>query len=139
MTSANTVHYDRWFQLADSDRDGRVTGGDAVAFFGRSGLPRETLATVWELANDRRLGYLDRLAFHKAMDLISLAQSVGADSGVVRRTESAWGQPGGKAGVGAQGISLLGASLLGASIRTLQLSCVMITIVLAVRVPADGG
>ncbi|EFJ53160.1 hypothetical protein VOLCADRAFT_55400 [Volvox carteri f. nagariensis] len=75
MSSSNAVHYDRWFQSADSDRDGRVTGGDAVAFFGRSGLPREVLATVWELANDRRLGYLDRMAFHKAMDLISLAQS----------------------------------------------------------------
>ncbi|GIL50072.1 hypothetical protein Vafri_6390 [Volvox africanus] len=75
MASSNAVHYDRWFQAADSDRDGRVTGSDAVTFFGRSGLPREVLATVWELANDRRLGYLDRLAFHKAMDLISLAQS----------------------------------------------------------------
>ncbi|GLC45016.1 hypothetical protein PLESTM_001675900 [Pleodorina starrii] len=75
MASTNAVHYDRWFQSADSDRDGRVTGGDAVAFFGRSGLPREVLATVWDLANDRRLGYLDRMAFHKAMDLISLAQS----------------------------------------------------------------
>ncbi|KXZ52131.1 hypothetical protein GPECTOR_10g760 [Gonium pectorale] len=73
--SGNAVHYDRWFQAADSDRDGRVTGGDAVAFFGRSGLPREVLATVWELANDRRLGYLDRMAFHKAMNLIALAQS----------------------------------------------------------------
>lgn len=31
---------------------------------------------VWDLANDRRLGFLDRLAFHKAMDLISLAQTV---------------------------------------------------------------
>ncbi|KAG2438490.1 hypothetical protein HXX76_005042 [Chlamydomonas incerta] len=72
---ANGVHYDRWFQTADSDRDGRVTGGDAVAFFGRSGLPREVLATVWDLANDRRLGYLDRLAFHKSLDLIALAQS----------------------------------------------------------------
>ncbi|KAG2500095.1 hypothetical protein HYH03_001679 [Edaphochlamys debaryana] len=74
VSVGNAIHYDRWFQTADSDRDGRVTGGDAVAFFGRSGLPREVLATVWELANDRRLGYLDRLAFHKAMDLIALAQ-----------------------------------------------------------------
>ncbi len=97
MTSANAVHYDRWFQTADSDRDGRVTGGDAVAFFGRSGLPRETLATVWELANDRRLGYLDRLAFHKAMDLISLAQSVGADSGDAAEYQQCLG-PAGTAG-----------------------------------------
>lgn len=66
--------YDRWFQFADGDRDGRVTGKDAVVFFEKSGLPREVLAKVWDMANSLRLGYLDRLAFHKAMDIISLAQ-----------------------------------------------------------------
>jgi EH domain-containing protein 1 len=33
------------------------------------------LAKVWDLANSARAGFLDRLAFHKAMDLISIAQS----------------------------------------------------------------
>lgn len=69
-----TAQYDRWFQVADSDRDGRVTGKDAVGFFEKSGLPREVLAKIWDLANSARLGYLDRTAFHKAMELISLAQ-----------------------------------------------------------------
>lgn len=66
--------YDRWFQLADSDNDGRVTGKDAVGFFEKSGLPREVLAKVWDLGNSQRLGYLDRQAFHKSMELISMAQ-----------------------------------------------------------------
>ena len=66
--------YDRWFAAADADADGRLTGADAVAFFQRSGLPRDVLARVWDLANSSRAGYLDRAAFHKAMDLISLAQ-----------------------------------------------------------------
>lgn len=33
-------------------------------------------AQVWEMANTHRVGYLDRLAFHKAMDLIGMAQQV---------------------------------------------------------------
>eukprot|EP00879_Flechtneria_rotunda_P003023 GHRR01003241.1.p1 GENE.GHRR01003241.1~~GHRR01003241.1.p1 ORF type:complete len:568 (+),score=176.91 GHRR01003241.1:379-2082(+) len=72
---ANAATYDKWFKVADGDQDGRVTGGDAVTFFQRSGLPKEVLAKVWDLANSQRAGFLDRLAFHKAMDLISIAQS----------------------------------------------------------------
>lgn len=74
--AANTAGYDRWFAIADSDRDGRVTGKDAVEFFQRSGLPREVLAKVWDLANSNRQGFLDRAAFHKAMDLIAMGQQV---------------------------------------------------------------
>lgn len=33
-----------WFALADGDGDGALSGGEAVAFFQRSGLPRNTLA-----------------------------------------------------------------------------------------------
>jgi EH domain-containing protein 1 len=48
-----------------------------LRFFQRSGLPKEVLAKVWDLANSQRAGFLDRLAFHKAMDLISMAQQGG--------------------------------------------------------------
>ena len=37
---------DRWFALADADRDGVVAGGEAVAFFSKASLPKETLAQV---------------------------------------------------------------------------------------------
>lgn len=67
--------YDRWFSLADGDGDGRVTGQDAVIFFARSGLPKESLARVWELANTTKQGFLDRNTFHKAMDLIAMGQA----------------------------------------------------------------
>lgn len=49
-----------------------------VGFFAQSALPREELAKVWDLANSARQGYLDRLAFHRAMDIIAIAQQVGA-------------------------------------------------------------
>lgn len=58
-----------------ADRDGRLTGSDAVTFFQRSGLSRELLAKVWAQADYTRRGYLDLPAFAKAMDLISLAQT----------------------------------------------------------------
>jgi len=67
--------YRQWFSIADADCDGRLTGGDAVAFFVRSGLDRGTLAKVWSLADNRRQGFLDVNGFIKAMEFISLAQN----------------------------------------------------------------
>ena len=88
----------------------RVTGKDAVGFFEKSELSREILfkvwimawrkrkaessrhgtvcdavhllflCQVWEMSNHNKQGFLDRLAFHKAMDIIALAQLVGTPS-----------------------------------------------------------
>mmetsp|Transcript_33515 Transcript_33515/g.99767 ORF Transcript_33515/g.99767 Transcript_33515/m.99767 type:complete len:622 (-) Transcript_33515:364-2229(-) len=70
----NATVYDRWFAFADNDRDGRVTGKDAVSFFEKSDLPREVLFRVWEMANSTKAGFLDKPAFHRAMDIVALAQ-----------------------------------------------------------------
>lgn len=35
-----------------------------------------TCPQVWDMANSQRQGFLDRLSFHKAMDLIAIAQQV---------------------------------------------------------------
>jgi|APGre2960657444_1045066.scaffolds.fasta_scaffold133591_1 hypothetical protein len=40
--------FESWFRVADGDRDGVVGGVEAVAFFGRSGLPQATLFQVRE-------------------------------------------------------------------------------------------
>ena len=37
---------ERWFAIADANRDGRIEGTEAITFFQRSGLPRETLKEV---------------------------------------------------------------------------------------------
>lgn len=65
---------------ADADGDGRVTGSDAVAFFSRSGLPRDILAKIWGLSDVARRGFLDAAAFSKAIALVSIAQEGGAIS-----------------------------------------------------------
>ena len=67
-----------WFSAADADGDGRVSGGEAVAFFSRSGLPQATLMTLWELADQPPRGFLEKRQFDVAMQLITVAQ-VGPD------------------------------------------------------------
>ncbi|XP_068322086.1 uncharacterized protein [Pyrus communis] len=42
--SANVDLFDAYFGRADMDRDGRISGNEAVAFFQGSGLPKQVLA-----------------------------------------------------------------------------------------------
>jgi len=37
---------ERWFAIADVNRDGRIEGTEAITFFQRSGLSREALKEV---------------------------------------------------------------------------------------------
>ncbi len=39
--------FKEWFAMADQQRTGMITGGDAVQFFTRSGLHKTVLAQVW--------------------------------------------------------------------------------------------
>ena len=66
--------YNQWFQFADLDNDGVLSGTEAVGFFQRSGLPRNpTLFKVWQyVAGDRPS--LSRQEFYTAMKLVSAAQ-----------------------------------------------------------------
>ncbi|XP_023520754.1 EH domain-containing protein 1-like [Cucurbita pepo subsp. pepo] len=69
--------YQEWFDYADSDGDGRITGNDAIKFFSMSSLSRQDLKQVWAIADSKRLGYLGFTEFITAMQLVSLAQSKG--------------------------------------------------------------
>jgi hypothetical protein len=66
--------YNQWFVLADADKDGVVSGNEAVRFFSKSGLPTNpTLFKVWQyVAGDRPS--LNRREFYTSMKLVSLAQ-----------------------------------------------------------------
>ncbi|XP_009776638.1 EH domain-containing protein 1-like isoform X1 [Nicotiana sylvestris] len=67
--------YQEWFNFADSDGDGRLTGGDATKFFAMSNLPRPELKQVWAIADSKRQGFLSFREFVIAMQLVSLAQA----------------------------------------------------------------
>lgn len=47
MASANVDLFDQYFKRADLDRDGRITGAEAVAFFQGSNLAKPVLAQVF--------------------------------------------------------------------------------------------
>nr|KJB13767.1 hypothetical protein B456_002G093200 [Gossypium raimondii] len=66
--------YQEWFNFADSDNDGRITGNDAIKFFGMSNLSRPDLKQVWATADSKRQGFLGFKEFVFAMQLVSLAQ-----------------------------------------------------------------
>ncbi|CAI9088335.1 OLC1v1022640C1 [Oldenlandia corymbosa var. corymbosa] len=67
--------YQEWFAVADSDRDGRLTGGDATKFFAMSKLPRQDLKQVWAIADSKRQGFLGFEEFITAVQLVSLVQA----------------------------------------------------------------
>lgn len=66
--------FSQWFQEADSDRDGEASGEEAVFFFERSGLDRDTLFQIWQVADPVERGWLDRRSFDFALRLVSFAQ-----------------------------------------------------------------
>ncbi|KAM1762840.1 hypothetical protein ACFX12_005434 [Malus domestica] len=66
--------YQEWFNLVDSDGDGRITGNEATKFFAMSKLSREELKQVWAIADTKRQGFLGFSEFVTAMQMISLAQ-----------------------------------------------------------------
>ncbi|KAI4307954.1 hypothetical protein L6164_031078 [Bauhinia variegata] len=70
----NQKIYGEWFDLADADGDGRITGSDATKFFVMSNLSRQDLKQVWAIADSKRQGYLGLKEFIIAMQLVSLAQ-----------------------------------------------------------------
>ncbi|KAF8409632.1 hypothetical protein HHK36_005710 [Tetracentron sinense] len=67
--------YQEWFNYADSDCDGRITGNDAIKFFSMSNLSRPELKQVWAIADSKRQGFLGLKEFITAMQVVSLAQA----------------------------------------------------------------
>lgn len=70
----NADAFDTYFRIADLDRDGRISGGEAVAFFQGFRLPKETLALVWSYAASGNSS-LGRMEFYNALRLVTVAQS----------------------------------------------------------------
>ncbi|XP_008812401.2 actin cytoskeleton-regulatory complex protein PAN1-like isoform X2 [Phoenix dactylifera] len=67
--------FDAYFRRADLDKDGRISGPEAVAFFQGSNLPKHVLAQIWNHADQNHTGYLGRQEFYNALRLVTVAQS----------------------------------------------------------------
>ncbi|XP_073101394.1 uncharacterized protein [Elaeis guineensis] len=72
---SNLDIFDAYFRRADLDRDGRISGAEAVAFFQGSNLPKNILAQIWMHADQNRTGFLGRQEFYNALKLVTVAQS----------------------------------------------------------------
>ncbi|XP_047981154.1 epidermal growth factor receptor substrate 15-like 1 [Salvia hispanica] len=75
MAGASAEKFEEYFQKADADRDGRISGAEAVAFLQGSNLPRQVLAQIWTIADQNRTGFLSRPEFYNALKLVTVAQS----------------------------------------------------------------
>ncbi|XP_010940223.1 uncharacterized protein [Elaeis guineensis] len=67
--------FDAYFRRADLDKDGRISGPEAVAFFQGSNLPKHVLAQIWNHADQKHTGYLGRQEFYNYLRLVTVAQS----------------------------------------------------------------
>ncbi|GER37051.1 calcium-binding EF hand family protein [Striga asiatica] len=73
--TSNMDQFEAYFQRADVDRDGRVSGNEAVAFLQASNLPRQVLAQIWTYSDQNKVGYLGRSEFYNCLKLVTVAQS----------------------------------------------------------------
>ncbi|KAL8549990.1 hypothetical protein ACS0TY_008712 [Phlomoides rotata] len=71
----NMEQFEAYFQRADLDRDGRISGNEAVTFLQASNLPRQVLAQIWTFADQNHVGFLGRSEFYNALKLVTVAQS----------------------------------------------------------------
>ena len=58
MASPSTDVFDAYFRMADVDKDGRISGAEAVVFLQRSNLPKHVLAQVFQCFADQNLFFL---------------------------------------------------------------------------------
>lgn len=67
---SDKAKFDQLFAGLDRSNRGFITGEQAVGFFGEARLPEEVLAQIWDLADIRSEGQLDKDEFAVAMYLI---------------------------------------------------------------------
>ncbi|KAF2154899.1 hypothetical protein K461DRAFT_291803 [Myriangium duriaei CBS 260.36] len=75
VTSQEKTKYDQFFDNIDTAKTGFLDGEQAVKFFNDSGLSEDALASIWDLADIRSEGRLNREEFAVAMYLIRQQRS----------------------------------------------------------------
>ncbi|CAG8598233.1 9203_t:CDS:2, partial [Dentiscutata heterogama] len=71
VTAEDKATYDRYFSSVDVMNKGYLTGDEAANFFMKSRLTPNVLAQIWDLADVRKSGTLNRDEFAVAMYLIT--------------------------------------------------------------------
>lgn len=71
VTAHEKARYDTFFSKLDKQHKGFIRGAEAVEFFKNSKLPESDLAKIWDLADTRQSGTLNKNEFAIAMHLIN--------------------------------------------------------------------
>ena len=61
--------------MYDPQQRGFISGQDAKALFIKTGLPKENLKNIWNLADGGQKGYLSKAEFLVALHLMTLAKN----------------------------------------------------------------
>ncbi|KAL8822367.1 MAG: hypothetical protein Q9191_006898 [Dirinaria sp. TL-2023a] len=75
ISPQDKAQFDQIFATVDTSNRGFITGDQAVTFFSNSRLPEEALAQIWDLADIKSEGQLNRDEFAVAMYLIRQQRS----------------------------------------------------------------
>ncbi len=75
VTPADKARFDQLYDELDKSKRGFISGEEAVPFFSQSNLSEDALAQIWDLADIRQEGYLNRDEFAVAMYLIRQQRS----------------------------------------------------------------
>lgn len=70
ISATEKAQSDQFFNMLDTSRSGYIGGDIAVPFFVQSGLPEDTLASIWDLSDISREGRLNKDEFAVARRLI---------------------------------------------------------------------
>ena len=76
--STNTLdqYFTEWFHAADADKNNQISGNEAVAFFTKfDGLVKKDLVELWEIADEKKRGFLTMREFIVACGVVSLKQA----------------------------------------------------------------
>ncbi|KAF9362664.1 hypothetical protein BGX34_005729 [Mortierella sp. NVP85] len=73
-TRSEKDFFDHCWAIANPFGSPLFFGDQAISFFSKSGLEKNTLGQIWHIVDDKNHGYLDRQQFDKALRLIGYAQ-----------------------------------------------------------------
>jgi hypothetical protein len=63
------------FRNADVNKDGIVSGSEAIEFFNSTGIDKKHLKDIWDIATESQPGGLTPAQFSRALRLVSLLQT----------------------------------------------------------------
>jgi len=74
LTPQEKTYYKDLYKVADSDKDGVISGMDALSFFRKSKLSDIHLGKIWTLADSQGKGFLSEEEFYLSLRMIAIFQ-----------------------------------------------------------------